>query len=195
MLKLPLPRLRKGLEMKGNLRKDTLTETYIDIEGYILAATWKFWNLYGGDIEDLKGQASLIFIRAFDNYNPDKGAKLESWVTFKILKGLIDYMKKGNGYKPHIQIDDVFVGTYPASNENFSVMELLDEMKQDAHIVLRLFFEIPNDIMVNILNKKKRTDHTQAAVRNHLQNRLRQLGWSMKRIRKTFEEIKEVTGY
>ena len=91
MLKLPLPRLRKGLEMKGNLRKDTLTETYIDIEGYILAATWKFWNLYGGDIEDLKGQASLIFIRAFDNYNPDKGAKLESWVTFKILKGLIDF--------------------------------------------------------------------------------------------------------
>lgn len=183
--------------MKSTLRKEILTETYEDVQKLIFEGAWKFWNLYGGDIRDLIAQANLIFIEAFDSYNPNRGALLTTWIAFKVKKGLIDYLKNGNVYKSkHTSIDDEFIRTYPASkNENFSVMELLDEMGQDSHVVLQLFFEIPKDVMVNILNSKKKSDHVRSAIRRRLRNRLRQMGWTMKRTKKAFEQIKSVTNY
>lgn len=181
--------------MKETLRKEILTETYKDVQRLIFATVWKFWNIYGGDIDDLIGQAHLIFIDTVDNYDSSRGTKFTSHIAARIKARLFDYMRKGNGYKPHAQIDDEFAGLYLAPNENFSVIELLDEMGQDAHIVLQLFLEMPRDFMVNILNKSGRMDHVQSAVRNRLRNRLRQMGWNVRRIKKAFEEIKGVTNY
>lgn len=181
--------------MNSRLRKDILTETYKDMQKLIAKAAWNFWNVYGGDIDDLMAQANLIFIEAFDDYDPSRSSKLTTWLTHKIRWGLLDYMRCRNIYEPHIPIDDEFVETYSASNDGFSVMELLDEMEQDAHIVLQLFLEIPKEVMLDVLDSKQRVDHVRACMRNRLKNRLRQMGWTVKRIKTTFEEIKEATSY
>lgn len=181
--------------MKKALRKEIIAETYKDVERLIIQIVWRFWRTYGGDLDDLMGQANLIFIAALDSYNSNRRTKLSTWIAFKIKRGLYDYMRQGNGYKPTTRIDDDFVEKFPATNKNFSVMELLDEMEQDAYIVLQLFLETPRDVMVNILNKNGRIDHVQSAVQNRLRNRLRQMGWTVKRIRKAFEELKNATSY
>lgn len=182
--------------MKQRLRKEVLAETYKDMQKFIAASAWDFWESYGGDFDDLIAQANLIFIDAFDKYDPSRGAKLSTWIAFKIRVGLCEYMRNGNVYEtPHIPIDDKFAETYPASNDNFSVLEFLDEMEQDARIVLQLFLETPRDVMENILNSRKKTNHVQSAMRKRLQNRLRQIGWTMRRTREAFEQIKNVTSY
>lgn len=182
--------------MKPTLRKEILTETFKDMEGLIVDAAWKFWRTYGGDIDDLIAQSNLIFIDAFDTYDSSKGAKLTTWVTLKVKYGLLSYMRGGNVYgTTHVSIDDDFADTYPESNKNFSVMEMLDDLEQDARIVLQLFLETPREILSSILNNSKRVDSTQAAIRNRLQNRLRQMEWTTCRIKTAFEQIKSVTSY
>ena len=75
-------------------------------------------------------------------------------------------------------------------------MELLDEMEQDARIVLCLFLNTPKEVIETIFNNKNfRLDHTGGKMRNRLRNRLRQMGWTIRRIKEAFEEIKSVTSY
>lgn len=177
--------------MKSSLREEALTETYEDLQKIVYKTAWGFWRFYGGDIDDLIAQANLIFIDAFDSYNPEHGAKLSTWVASSIWWRLLDYMRKGNGNRPHTQIDKVSAETFPTTNENFSVIELLDEMTQDAHIVLQLFFETPRDVVVDLLNTKERMDYVQRAMQNRLMNRLRQMNWSVRRIKEAFNIVKK----
>ena len=181
--------------MNPKIRRKMLTETYIDMKGFISGTAYRFWIIYGGDLDDLKSQANLIFINAVDDFDSSKGTKLSTWIVYKIQKRLLDYMR--NGYLPtHTSIDELFDEIESKPNENFSVMELLDELEQDAHIVLQLFLDTPREVILNIFEDKNfRLDHTGGKVRNRLRNRLRQMGWTIKRIRKAFEEIKSVTSY
>jgi DNA-directed RNA polymerase specialized sigma subunit len=184
--------------MNSKLRKDILAETYKDMRGLISEAAYKFWRTHGGDLDDLKAQANLIFIHAVDDYDSSKGAKISTWIAFRIKKRLLDYMR--SGYVPtHYSIGDGHDDDFEfesKSNENFSAMELLDEMEQDAHIVLCLFLSTPKEVILSIFNDKNfRYDHAGGKMRNRLRNRLRQMDWTIRRIRKAFEEIKSVTSY
>jgi DNA-directed RNA polymerase specialized sigma subunit len=205
--------------MNSRLRKDILAETYKDMRGLVSETAFKFWKVYGGDLDDLKGQANLIFIHAVDDYDSSKGAKLSTWVAYRIKKRLLDYMR--SIYEPTHQSLDALKSEYGVDNthflcedfrfidgdldfaisklrpnENFSVMELLDEMERDAHIVLQLFLSTPKEVIESILNDKNfRLDHTRGHMRNRLHNRLRQMGWTIRRIREAFAEIKSVTNY
>ena len=177
--------------MESKLREEVLTETYEDLHNLIDKTAWEFWRSYGGDIDDLLAQANLIFIDAFDNYNSECDIELSTWVASSVRWRLLDYMRKGNGDRSHTRIDDIFVKTFPTTNKNFSVIELLDEMTQDAHIVLRLFFETPRDVVVDLLGIKENMFYVQVAMRNRLRNRLRQMNWSMQRIKEAFGIIKK----
>ena len=181
--------------MNSRLHKEILTEAYKDMQKLIAGVAWNFWSIRGGDLDDLIGQANLIFIDAFNTYDPSRGTKLATWLTFKIKRGLFDYIRNGNVYEQHTSIDDEFAEIYPALSKDFSVMELLDEMEHYAHIVLQLFLETPKEIIIKVLNKQRRIDHTQAHLRNRLMNRLRQMGWTVRRMRAAFEEIKNATSY
>lgn len=189
--------------MNPKLRKDILTETYKDMRGLVSETAFRFWEAHGGDLDDLKAQANLIFIEAFDSHDPQR-AKLTTWVACSIRQGLLYYMRS-TWYRPtHNSIDNGHDDDFEFasnSNENFSVMELLDEMEQDAQIVLCLFLDTPKEVILSLFNDKKRfkhigkSNHVRTHMRNRLQNRLRQMGWTIRRIRKAFEEIKSVTSY
>lgn len=184
--------------MNKRLRKDILTETYKDMRGLVSETAFRFWEAHGGDLDDLKAQANLIFIEAVDSHDPQR-AKLTTWVVCSIRQGLLYYMRS-TWYRPtHNSIgnghDDDFEFA-SKSDENFSVMELLDEMEQDARIVLCLFLNTPKEVILSIFDDKNfRLDHAGGCIRNRLRNRLRQMGWTIRRIREAFEEIKRLTSY
>lgn len=180
--------------MNSKLREEILEESYRDMEGLIGKLTWRFWLTHGGDLEDLRAQANLLFILAIDAYDLSK-SKLSTWLSFKIRNGLFDYIKNGRHCEFTNHFDTEFDETHPASDESFSVMELLDEMEEDARVVLQLFLETPKEVLVNILNKNKKENHRQFHIRNRLRNRLRQMGWTIRRVKEAFNELKNVTNY
>lgn len=188
--------------MNSILRREILTETYKDMRELISATVRKFWNAYGGDLDDLHAQANLLFIYALDDYDSSKGAKLSTWLTIRIRTGLLDYRKAGYKSK-HLLIEDLladglspdFIEAKSKIKKNFSVMELLDELGQDAHVVLWLFLTTPKEVMQDILDSKKRVDGVRSCMKNRLYNRLRQMDWTIRRIREAFDEVKNVTSY
>lgn len=187
--------------MNARLRREILTETYKDMQKLISATVRRFWNSYGGDLDDLHAQANLIFINAVDDYDSSR-AKMTTWLTIRIRNGLLDYIK-GEYKSKHLLIEDLladgitpdFIESKSKIKKDFSVMELIDNLEQDAHIVLWLFLTTPKEVMQDILDSKKRVDGVRSCMRNRLNNRLRQMGWTIRRIKEAFDEVKNVTSY
>ena len=187
--------------MNTMLRKEILTATYEDMQNLIFETAWKYWRRNGGDIEDLVGQANLSFIRAVDSYDESK-SELTTWIVVCINQDLRNYMVR-EYRQTHISIIDEKIkhSHLSVSNEgehldiqdsynSISVMELLDEMEKDAHIILQLFLETPKEVIMNVLEEGRHMNHLQGYMRRRLRNRLRQMGWTIERIKKSFNEIK-----
>ncbi len=181
--------------MEATLRKDILEETYKDMEKLILKVTWKFQTRYGGEIDDLIGQANLLFILAFDEYDESKKTQLSTWLWHYINRGLWNYIKTENHKNNHISIDDEDKNINPQTSDSFSILELLDELEQDTLLIIRLFLETPNELIASILNEGKQMNHIQGFMRRRLRNRLKQLGWTLKRVTEAFDKIKEAIQY
>lgn len=181
--------------MNTVLRKDTLGETYKDMEKLVLKVTWRFQTRYGGEIDDLIGQANLLFILAVDEYDETKQAQLSTWLWHYINKGLWNYVKAENHKNNHISIDDEDKNINPQILDSFSILELLDELEQDTLLIIQLFFETPNEIIQGVLDDGKQMNHMQGYMRRRLRNRLKQMGWTIKRISEAFKKIKEAVQY
>ena len=183
------------------LRKEILTATYEDMQNLIFETAWKHWRRHGGDIEDLVGQANLSFIRAVDSHDESK-SELTTWIVVCINQDLRNYMVR-EYRQTHISIIDEKIkrshlsvsdeGEHLDIQDSYntiSVMELLDEMEKDAHTILQLFLETPKEVIMNVLEEGKHMNHLQGYMRRRLRNRLRQMGWTINRIKKSFNEIK-----
>ena len=70
-----------------NTTKDTLTETYIDVENLVKSIAWDIALLYGNDYENLVCEANLLYIKAMEKYDP-KQSKLTTYLTHYINKSL-----------------------------------------------------------------------------------------------------------
>ena len=175
--------------MNAILRKEILSETYEDMQGLIFETAWRFWNSHGGDIDEYIAEANLLFIKAFDCYDESK-SKLTTWVVTTINNGLRDFIRT-EYRQTHVSMSDEFESQ---SSKGFSVMELLDEMERDCHTIIQLFLETPQEILLSALADKNRRG-VKGLAKNRLKNRLRQMGWTICRIKKAFEEIKTVISY
>jgi len=186
----------KRCKMREEIRRDILAETYVDMQNLIFAVVWQVWMCYGGDIDDLASEANLIFLNIIDEHDPDRG-ELSTWLAYKIKKELLSHIRiKSRHLLSCISIDDELIETDSnLISRDFSVMDFVDEMSQDAHIILQLFLEIPRDVLSNLLEETRRIDRVQAHVRNRLKNRLRQMGWTTQRMKTAFEQIKNIIDY
>jgi len=180
--------------METTLRKDVLNETYEDMKNLIFTITWKFQARNGGEIDDLIGQANLLFILALDEYDETRQAQLSTWLWIYINKGLRNYTRKERRHTL-ISIDDEDRNINPQILNSFSILELLDELEQDTLLIIQLFFETPNEIIQGILDDGKQMKHMRGYMRRRLRNRLKQMGWTIRRITEAFERIKEAIQY
>lgn len=183
--------------MNTSLRKDILTETYEDMQNLVYKTAWNFYRKYGGDIEDLIGQANLIFIHAVDHYDENKGTEFTTWLVNDINYWLRIYMRdeRRQIYLPLSSVlDNEDINFDIPVQDDFSVLELLDEIEKDAHTIIQLFLDTPKDAIEEYMYraKGKKGRHFEGFMKRRLKNRLRQMGWTITRIKEAFNEIKEV---
>ena len=171
--------------METTLRKEILSETYKDMAKLIFNIAWRFQLRHGGDIDDLISEANLLFINAFDEHDESR-SQLSTWLTRYIGSGLWDYIKNERK-RVHLSIEDK---DSPQVFNPFSIMELLDEMGKDALIIVQLFLETPTEVILKALEGGKQMKHMRGYMRRRLRNRLRQMGWTVHRITKGFDEVR-----
>jgi len=174
----------------ATLRKDALTETYEDAKDLIFDTCWDFQRGHGGDIEELIAEANKIFVLAYNSYNSEE-SKFTTWLVTSIKNGLKTLIRTEwrQSHPSLARIKEHFPYQEYEQTKSFSVLELLDEMERDAHIILWLFLDTPKEVFASAVIEGKKSKHIQVCMRKRLYNRLRQLGWTIRRITESFEEI------
>jgi len=166
--------------MSNRLEKDALTETFKDMEKLICKIAWRFANAYNADLEEVQAEASLIFLNAMKTYDEEKG-RLSTYLTLRITWGLIGYFekqKKQTAVYSVASFEDIEDLT-----SNLSVIDILDEVGEDAKTLIDLVLETPVDFMNAIRPNRK---NLRASMRRHA---TKILGWTTRHYKETFEEV------
>lgn len=180
--------------MEAVLRMNALTETYIDTENLINKIAWSFYDTYGGEFDEWKAEANYLFLLAYDSYKNGK-SQFSTWLYLKVWFGLIKYMKTLRK-----QCSSIFPNTNASSIEFvkkelpnkttqtylFSPLEMLDGLNTDSKTIIRLILQ-PKEI-TNKIKTGPHPCHVKKAIKKYLNN----LGWTSRRIKESFKEIKEV---
>lgn len=171
----------------ATLRKDALTETYEDVKNLIYKTAWKFQASHGGDIKEYIAEANKEFVRAYDAFDSSKEIEFTTLLTTFIKNGLRNFLYQ-EWRQSHPSLKRIVKHKPPQqfAEETFSIMELLDEIEEDAQIILQLFLDTPKEVFVNIVNENQ---NMRIQIKKRLRNRLRQMGWTIRHITESFDEI------
>lgn len=170
--------------MNQALQKELLTETYEEVQELIAKIVRGMMAQYGGfEFDELSAEANLHYIRAFNDYDATQSKFTTHLITY-IKNGLFWYIR--DEYRQaHISIDDENTNIDSLQTIPFSLIDLFDEMEQDTYTIIHLFFNAPKEIIELALSNGKHQKHMRTSLKNYLHN----MGWTIRRITKTFEDL------
>lgn len=183
--------------MNTILQEDILTTTFYDTERMINKAVKNFYLRYGGEINDWKAEAHLIFMKAHNSYDDNCQVKFTTYLHTLLYTLLQSYYIKYVSRTQTLLFDheELVRNVADAKRQPYHLVDLLDEMKQDARALIQLIWEMPEELKREKLtpcNKSKYYKSNHALhMKVFLKSYLRSKGWTHTRIQKTFTEIGE----
>jgi hypothetical protein len=179
------------------LQEDILTTTFFDVERMINKAVWKFYYMYGGELDDWKAEAHLVFMKAYNSYDDSVQVKFTTYLHTLLHTLLQSY------YINYVSRTKTLIFNHEELLENIEdpgqqlnrLVDLLDEMKKDAQALVQLIWEMPEELKKTRLcscNKSRyyKSNHAMH-MKVFLKAYLRKLGWTHTRIQRVFSEIGE----
>lgn len=164
-----------------------ISETYLDAQQLMKDTVNKFKWRYGGNEEDLLSEANQVFMRAWANHNPACG-KFLPWLRYEIWHNLLstarNIAKKAERLQRQYQNLDTVVQV-----ERFNMDAFVGDLSKDAAMIAKLVVEPPIDVMLTAAQFKgmKNPFSVRAAIVEYLKD----FGWAMSRITRSFNEITE----
>jgi hypothetical protein len=184
--------------MNNTLQEDALTVTYYDLEDMINKIVWRFYKIYGGEFDDWKSEAHLIFMKAYNSHNNSQ-SNFITWLYIRLYAGLKDYYKNfiSKSLPSAICRDgfDILSVQSSVMHPFFTMIDLMDELKYDAKTLVELIIDMPEDLRqedLKICESKYYRGNYAKHMKIWLKNYLRKVGWTHRRITETFIEIGEV---
>lgn len=169
-----------------SLRSYGLEETYKDVEALIYDVCHKinrlYSNLFGG-LDEIVAEANILYIRAYDTFQPNHGASFTTWLRGYVWRGLLEIVRRRmNKLRLHEKVEP---RNAAYTHGHFNYVDLLEALSDDAMTVVSL---IVNDQPPLELKRWYRTSQSpQKALREYLTDN----GWSTTRVSSTFSEITE----
>lgn len=179
-----------------DVKKDSTTENYLDMEQMLYKITHKFIGKYGGDFEEIMSRARFYFMEADATYVRDtskwerttstrKHINYSTWVHSIVYYGLLREHQKDiriKRFRPEI---DPLHSQSLSDEKGFT--EFLADLQTDARTVVDLVLHTPSDLMLVIRQEGGQLN----MVKRSLYKYLRQSGWCRARIFSCFNEIEK----
>ena len=167
-----------------------MTTTYEDTRLLLYDICHKFRRRYGGNFDDLMSEANLHFMAAYETYDPTKGSKFTTWARFRIwicmLETVRSKMRRAkNPNRPQQEYRDL---NTLAAQAKFDIESFVSDLSEDASRVVGLVMDSPQDILYSI---RSLGGHSPSNIKKALLEYLKDLGWSVSRIKESFLEIKQ----
>lgn len=165
------------------LERYAVETTYTSTARFVTNRVVKFHSQHGGDFSELLSRAGVHFMRAYQSYDPAKGA-FTTWLGRKIWYGLLDDRRQEaieRSRSPVTCWENV-----PDRQEEPPAWDsetFLTRLSRDARAVVRL-------VLAETFASLGVNGNSPDTIREGLRDYLRKRGWKEHRIEKTFREIK-----
>ena len=164
------------------LQQDVMNETYNDMKNLIAQTVWRFKNIYGIEFEEYLAEANLLFLKAVKSHS--NKSQLSTWIVTNIWYGLLNKLHKEQSWISQRSDFQVIEKIFLTSHPPITASELVDEISLDAKLILSLTLDMPREI---IQNAKRSKNHLNLKI--SLKNYLRNIGWTIRRVQESIDEI------
>lgn len=196
----------------SHAKRLALSETYEEVRLLICKITNKIVENYRFDDhqrEELEAEARLIYAKAYESYDPDKGTKFSTYIYFKVDRRLRDWLaKRGHPTMNAVSLDDdteaVVSPSLAVAPDDFMLC-LSEELSEDALHVARLVIDPPKGLHTALrIERCTESERPSMSVRSEgfrqncapramkaLHGYLSDCGWSACRILESFAELQD----
>lgn len=166
-----------------------MNHTYAEVERLVHGLAWPLARKFREQKEEIFAEAYLAFVEAATDYDPTV-ARFTTWVGNKVSKKLLRWLKKEAKWTarnlPTEELDYVPQHEYE-EEQKFNLKQWVAGLSEDAQLVTSLVFQPPMDIIMMVINIGYETPES---FRSAARTFLREKGWSDRRIRRTFMEVR-----
>lgn len=164
--------------------------TYDDIEPTLTRLSKWATRRYRLNEDEAFAEASRLFWKAYESYDPGRGTDFEKYIGYRIRGGLISYART------IAQAAKRFPKDVDAAVENvaecraamsFDFQDFAADLSTDARIAARLAVQMPNELWRVIVAKGGEDQNYGSSLRQYLRHRL---GWTSDRVRNAFDEVR-----
>jgi len=176
-------------------------ETYQDVEKLIWSIVHKFQRQYGGELEELFGEAQVIFCelytgngRPYIRQKNDKAfaASLSYYIKVNLLSMRRTQLMR-DSRKPISSVDPQKLQALAVNDEqNTGLVDLMDSLSDDCRDVVQLILSTPGFVwrMEEPL-VRTRDPEVEGGLVGLVHEYLRLMDWSDRKIRRCFNEIRK----
>jgi hypothetical protein len=172
------------------VRREAVAVTFEDVERLIYQAVHDFRRRYGGDVEDLKSQAYLLFMKAYERYDRRKGS-FSTWCYEVVYLGLLQDLRRQLHRRSRVRVVNADVDRLarkrPARQASFDLRDFLDGLSDDARLVVKTVTGTSREYRSYL--QMRGDELSTFFMRNALRDLLKDHGWDGARIRTAFTEV------
>jgi len=171
-------------------------EAYKLVKNLIFHQVHKFRNQYGGEFDELVGEANEAFVRGHQQFcrgtsptgrviEADYGTEIRRWVWYTLFDKMRTRVRRQNHTPMEAICDRDFAA--PATTHN---TEWAEELSDDARYAVELVLHPPEAIEATAEAKGGEPRNYRSTVRQYLRTQ----GWAVARVNEAFSEIKGALG-
>jgi hypothetical protein len=169
-----------------------MSQQYADYEKLVAEIVGRYSRKFRIDREELESEAYLIFVESQASFDSSR-AVFSTWLTHNLEQGLFNFIRKfwvnptamqecsensrGATWDPSTS----GVALDPSSITEFK--SILESLSGSAQEVVDILFNSPGKV------QGRGREFNRRRVRNNLQIVLRNEGWALRKIQRTFKEI------
>ncbi len=116
--------------------------------GLVRAVALSMRNMYikFGEVDDVVNEGVIALIEAIESYDPDKGAKFETYASLKIRGAIIDYIRKQDWVPRNVRkftrdLDNANSSLYNQYNRQPTTAELAEHLEMSEDKLLKSMAE------------------------------------------------------
>ena len=160
------------------IKRRQLNRRFRSVEKLIYQTVGIVQKEMGGDFEELKSEAFVIFVQADESYDPNQ-SEYTTWIRFKVYHKLYNFRKKEMRAK-RIRPED-----YNKTALHDNLGEILADLPNDARTIVDLFLQTPQELMDLFELSGGNVKDVMSVTAGYLKS----FGWSRRRICTAYKQI------
>lgn len=171
-------------------RRRQAEETYLTWKPLLCKLVFRHQKKWGGDSEELMGEAHIYFCRAYASWLKGKDSKFGSYLWTVVSRGLIEYERVNRAKRRTPETGLVNGWDWEDSDVQDRALDLnalFVEASKDARSLLEMALCPPVNIRVMAPTRFRHP----SGRRKTMWKYLLRMGWTVHRIAEAFEEVRE----